>query len=111
MKTPGGSVHWARWEFREIVPHERLVFVACFSDEEGNVARAPWEENWPLEMLSVVTFAEHAGKGGGTVVSVRWTPINASPREVRAFDEGRSGMSEGWTGTMARLEAYVGEAR
>ena len=93
--------------FREIMRPERLVSVVSFSDEKGRVVRAPFNADWPLETLSVATFADHAGKGGGTVVRVQWSPIDASPVECRAFEDGRDGMQQGWTGRCDELAAYL----
>ncbi len=109
MCPQDGPDHWGKWVFREIVPSERLEFVVSFSDEAGGVARAPFNEDWPLETLSVVTFAPHAGIGGGTVVTVRWTPINANEKERQAFQEGYDLMRQGWSGTFDQLAEYIGK--
>lgn len=107
MRTPDGNEHWGRWIFREIAAPDRLVFVVSFADSRGNTARNPWDSNWPMETLSTVTFAEHAGIGGGTVVTVEWTPINAAEVERKAFHDGHGSMQQGWSGTMDQLGAYV----
>ena len=60
MRSPAGQEMWGKWVYREIAPPERLVFVQSFSDEAGNTVRAPFSAEWPLEVLSTVTFAEHA---------------------------------------------------
>src|SRR4051794_25044239 len=36
MRSPDGRAMWGKWVFREVVPPERLVFLASFSDEQGN---------------------------------------------------------------------------
>ena len=107
MKAADGTVMWGRWVFREIAPTERLVFVVSFSDERGDVTRAPFEGDWPLETLSTVTFAEHAGIGGGTTVVVEWSPLNATDDERKTFAEGHDSMRQGWSGTLDQLTAYV----
>lgn len=107
MRAADGSTMWGRWVFREIVPPERLVFIVSFSDETGGVTRAPFNADWPPEMLSTVTFAPHAGKGGGTVVMVRWEALNASEIERKMFAAGHAGMQQGWTGTFDQLAAYL----
>jgi len=109
MRTPDGTVTWGRWEFREIVPMERLVFVDSFSDERGGLTRAPFDGDWPLEMLSTITFAEHAGIGGGTTVVVEWSPLNATASERRTFADGHDSMRQGWTGTLDQLTACLAE--
>lgn len=110
MRSPDGSEHWGRWVFREIVPPERLVFVVSFADASGNAVRAFFDESWPLEMLSTVTIAEHAGKGGGTVVTVKWEALNAGAGERQRFDAGHDSMRQGWTGTMEQLQEYLRQA-
>jgi len=112
MRMADGQEHWGKWIFREIAAPQgsregRLVFVASFADAQGNTVRQPWDKNWPMEWLSTVTFAEHAGIGRGTVVTVEWIPINASELERDTFDAGRSSMQQGWGGTMERLTEHL----
>ena len=110
MQWPDGNVLWGRWVFREIVPMERLVYVNSFSDERGGLTRAPFDGDWPLEMLSTITFAEHAGIGGGTTVVVEWSPLNATESEQRTFADGHDSMRQGWGGTLDKLTAYLSGA-
>jgi uncharacterized protein YndB with AHSA1/START domain len=108
MKTPDGTVMWGKWIYREIVPPERLVFIVSFSDETGGVTRHPFSAEWPLEMLSTVTFAEQEGK---TAITVRWAPHNATESERKAFKDGRDGMKQGWTGTFDQLAEYLAQSK
>jgi uncharacterized protein YndB with AHSA1/START domain len=107
MRTPDGHEMWGKWIFREIHKPDRLVFVVSFSDENGSVTRAPFDGNWPLETLSTVSFAEHAGIGRGTVVTVEWSALNATAAEQKAFDAGHESMRQGWTGTFEQLAEYL----
>lgn len=112
MRMADGQEHWGKWVFREVIAPQgsregRLVFVASFADAQGNTVRQPWDKNWPMEWLSTVTFAEHAGVGRGTVVTVEWIPINASDLERDTFDAGRGSMEGGWSGTMERLTEHL----
>jgi uncharacterized protein YndB with AHSA1/START domain len=107
LKAPDGSTVWGRWAFREIAVPERLVFVSAFSDGDGGLARPPWGGDWPLETLSVVTFAE---EGGRTLVTVRWTAETATDADRAAFADGFDSMRQGWTGTFDQLEAYLSRA-
>ena len=107
MHFAGGGEMWGRWVFREIAPPERLVFSASFADPAGNVVRAPHTDAWPLHMLSTVTFAEHAGKGLGTVVTVETSALDASAVEQATFDAGHESMRGGWGGTLDMLEAHL----
>jgi uncharacterized protein YndB with AHSA1/START domain len=107
MRSPDGGLRRLRCAWREIAAPERLVFVNSFSDPEGGLTRAPFEGSWPLEMLSTLTFAEEAD--GGTRVTVRWDPIDASEAERATFEAGRASMTQGWTGSFEVLEAYLAE--
>jgi uncharacterized protein YndB with AHSA1/START domain len=104
LRSPNGQSIWGRWIFREIVAPERFVCVSSFSDEKGGLTRHPMAPEWPLETLSTTTFAD---KNGGTTVTVRWEPINATARELEIFAAGRESMNGGWTGTLDKLEAYL----
>lgn len=104
MRSPQGQEIWGKFVYREISAPERVVFVNSFSDPDGNVTRHPGSENWPLEMLSTITFTEEGGK---TTVTIRWSPLNASPEEIRTFEEGMDSMRQGWTGTLDQLGGYL----
>ncbi|MCG3137369.1 MAG: hypothetical protein HJJLKODD_01213 [Phycisphaerae bacterium] len=106
MRSADGSEHWGKWVFREITPPERLEFVISFADAQGRAVRAFFDEQWPLEMLTRVTFAEHADKSHGTVVTIRKEAFQATAVEQEQFIRGMSSMQQGWGGTLDKLEAY-----
>jgi uncharacterized protein YndB with AHSA1/START domain len=108
MKSPDGHAMWGKWTFREIVPPQRIVCVVSFSDEQGGVARHPMSAQWPLETLSETTFAEHEGK---TIITIRWSALNASEAERKTFASSHDGMRGGWSGTMEQLAEYLAKAR
>jgi uncharacterized protein YndB with AHSA1/START domain len=110
MKAPDGSVMWGKFVFREIVPGERLVFVNHFSDEAGGVTRHPMAPTWPLQMLSTFTFED--APGAKTKFAVCWQTLDATPEEQATFDsdQSRVSMTNGWTGTMDQLDAYLAKA-
>ena len=62
---------------------------------------------WPLEMLSVVTFDEHAGKTHGTVITLQSSAWRCNAEEQRTFDDGHESMRGGWGGTFDVLESYL----
>jgi uncharacterized protein YndB with AHSA1/START domain len=108
MTAPDGTDMWGKMAYREIDAPKRLVFINSFSDPKGGVTRHPWSPNWPLQMLSTITFEEQAG--GKTKVTVVWTPADGSTElERKTFDEGRASMTQGWSGTMGQLTAYLGK--
>jgi uncharacterized protein YndB with AHSA1/START domain len=104
MRSPGGQEMWGKLVFREIRPTEKLVFVVSFSDKEGGIQRHPMSADWPLEVLSTVTFTEHHGK---TTISMTGQALGGSEKEIAAFTSGFDGMRGGWAGSMALLEEYL----
>lgn len=111
MKAPDGSTMWGLFAYREIVPQERLVLVDCFSDEKRGVTRHPMAPVWPLQMLSTFIFEDVPG--GETRFTVRWSPYEATPEEQAMFesDQSRVSMTNGWSGTMDQLEAYLAKTK
>jgi uncharacterized protein YndB with AHSA1/START domain len=106
MTAPDGTDMWGKFAYREIEAPKRLVFINSFSDPKGGVTRHPWSPNWPLQMLSTVTFEEQPG--GKSKVTVEWTPADGSSElERKTFDEGRASMTQGWGGTMDQFAAYL----
>jgi uncharacterized protein YndB with AHSA1/START domain len=100
---------WGKFAYREIVPPEKLVLINSFSDEKGGTTRHPWNENWPLQMLSTFTFEEMPG--GKTKFTVRWAPYNATEVEAQTFHSNRNSMTQGWSGTFEQLETYLATAK
>lgn len=65
MRSPEGQDYWSTGTYREVVPPERLVFTDSFADADGNVVPGShygMGEDFPLEMLVIVTFEEVDGK-------------------------------------------------
>lgn len=81
--------------------------MTSFADAQGNTIRAPFAGTWPLDMLPVVTFEPHAGKGLGTVITLQSSALGANAEEQRTFDDGQASMTGGWGGTFEQLEAYL----
>ncbi|EHM02077.1 putative toxin-antitoxin system, toxin component [Acetobacteraceae bacterium AT-5844] len=106
MDTADGARLWARFVYREVAPPTRLVWVHAFSNEQGELARSPFNGSWPMELLTVVTFEDTPG---GTKVTLRWTPINATAEELANFEEAKPGMQGGWGGSFEVLDLYLAQ--
>jgi uncharacterized protein YndB with AHSA1/START domain len=104
MRTPNGETMWGKWTYREVVVPERLVFVVAFSDEVGGETRNPWSPDWPLQVLSTLTFVE---EGGRTPVTMTGVPLNATESERDTFEAGFGSMQQGWAGTLDQLARYL----
>jgi len=113
---PGGSMHYVmslgeqkvygRFDYREISPIDRFVYINAFADENGDYGRNPWMPEWPVTVLNTVAFSESAGET--TIVLSAW-PITDKPTEMEAFKSSRKGMEYGFKGTLDALEKYLGE--
>jgi len=109
LRDETGRIMWAKFVYRAIEAPQRLVWVHSFSNEAGGLTRHPLSPNWPLELLTTVTF-EDAGSGK-TTVTLRWTPLNATAEERAAFAAMRGGATIGWNGSFERLDDYLATAK
>lgn len=104
MRMPNGGEMWGVFAYREIVVPEKIVFVNAFCDADGNIVRAPFMANWPLEILNTLTLTENGGK---TTLVLSGAPINATEEEYNMFKANMEGMGKGFVGTFDKLELYI----
>ncbi len=84
LREPGGEMHRVGGAYREIVPHSRLVFTWAW-------------ESMP-ERQSLVTVTIKAKDGGCELTLLH---------EQFADDQARDRHSQGWTGSLDRLERHL----
>lgn len=106
MRGPNGQIMWGKFVYREIVRPERLVFVNAFSDEQGGTTPNPWMPDWVLETLNTVTFREETG---GTLISMRGEPLDATETQRQMFKGAKAQMRAGFKGTLDKLDAYLAQ--
>jgi uncharacterized protein YndB with AHSA1/START domain len=104
MRSPAGQEMWGRFTYREIVPMKRLVYVSSFSDPEGGLTRAPFFEDWPLEVLNVLALEEG---GGRTTLTLRGGPLGANEAERARYRSLHESMRGGFGATYDQLAAYL----
>ena len=104
MKMPNGQMWWGRFVYRKIAKPERIVFVSSFSNAAGEITRAPFNANWPLEILNNLAFAERTGK---TTITLRGGPVNPNDAEREVFEGMFASMQQGFGGTFDQLEAFL----
>lgn len=107
MKFAGAPTMWGRFNYREIVPGERIVWLNSFSNENGGIARAPFSELCPLEIENFVTFTEQAG---ATTVALRARPFGESSQERQYFEDLRPSLNDGYGGTLDQLTSHLAKA-
>jgi len=104
QESPEGHIMWGKFVYQEVTPTEKLVFIQSFSDEEGNIVRAPFNPNWPLEIINILTFTEEDGK---TLLTLQGGPFNATEEEIEAFAGMSSMIQQGLGGTFDQLANYL----
>lgn len=104
QKSPEGHELWGKFVYQEVIAPEKLVFVQSFSDEGGNTVRAPFDPNWPLEIINILTLTEENGK---TSLTLRGGPYNARQEERNAFEGMRPMVEQGFDGTFEQLDDYL----
>ncbi|MFS0725232.1 SRPBCC domain-containing protein [Paenibacillus sp. 1P07SE] len=105
MQSADGSHMWGKFVYHEIEAPEKIVWVNSFSDEAGNIVRAPFSDLIPLEIQNTLTFSE---ENGVTNITLHSVPVHASDEETRFFEGMFDSMQDGFKGTFDQLEAYVG---
>jgi uncharacterized protein YndB with AHSA1/START domain len=109
LNMGGGAMAWhGLFEYRELTPPGRIVFVNGFADENGQRIRHPLMPTWPIEMLITVELED---AGGETRMTLRMAPLNASELERETFRTGHPSMQQGFAGTFDKLDAYLSESK
>ncbi len=104
MIHPNGTKMYSKSTFREVTPPERLVWEQSSTDADGNVIPAPILDNWPLIMLTTVTFED---MGNRTKLTLTWLPLDAKDIEVATFEGMKPSMTGGWSGSFDVLDDYL----
>ncbi|MFM2034869.1 MAG: hypothetical protein RL459_134 [Pseudomonadota bacterium] len=104
MKGLIGPEMWGKWTFRVIEAPLKLEVVQSFSDAQGGITRHPMAPTWPLQTLSVTTFAE---QGNDTLLTLGWMPYEATDLEIATFAASHESMRIGWGGTFDQLDAHL----
>lgn len=104
MNFAGAAPMWGRFNYREIVERERLVWLNSFANERCGIARAPFSEFCPLEIRNTVSFAE---QDGVTTVTLRAVPFGALDAELNYFEELQPSLEQGYGGTFDQLADFL----
>ncbi|MEH7521859.1 SRPBCC domain-containing protein [Bacillus sp. JJ1503] len=102
--SPDGNVMWVKFIYHEINAPEKLVYTSFFSDEIGNIVRAPFNNNWPLKISNTFTFTEFEGK---TILTMIGTPVSPTEEEIKTYEEMQEIVHEGFSGTFVQLANYL----
>jgi uncharacterized protein YndB with AHSA1/START domain len=105
MRFGPGAEMYGKFDYREVTPVERIVFVNGFADAEGKRIQYAMSPTWPLEMLNTTTLVEQ--DDGKTFMTLHSTPLNASAIEIETFKAGHDSMQQGFGGMYEEYEKYL----
>jgi uncharacterized protein YndB with AHSA1/START domain len=106
MSDASGNRMYGSANYLEINKPTSVVYTQQFRDKDGNIARHPMAPTWPESMRTTVLFTEEAPDQ--TRVTVTWEiDGQATAEERETFRKAKGGMTQGWTGSFDKLEAYV----
>lgn len=97
---------YGRIDYREMNGRDHITYSQGFTDEAGGPGRHPMVPTFPQSMLTTVHLT--AEDEEHTRVTVTWEPTDAvTPQELETFIKMKPGMTQGWTGSFDKLEAYL----
>jgi uncharacterized protein YndB with AHSA1/START domain len=105
LEGPNGFQMWGLQQFLEIVPERKVVHLQSFSTSDGGLGRHPMAPAWPAYMHVTATWEDSTS--GGTIHTISWQPHESDEAGIATFDGARAGMSAGFAGTFAKLDAYL----
>ena len=104
----GGKSMFQRIEYSEVSPPERLVWLHSNSDAAWNISPSPMMADWPLVLLTTVTFEKD---GDQTKLRLTWTPHDASEAEITCFAAAIGSLDKGWGAGMNLLAELLAELK
>jgi len=84
----------SRMEYQEVTDQKRLIWHHASADRDWNITANPMMPNWPMLMLTEVTFEP---SGTGTTLTLTQSPMDASAEESATYAQMAPNMVKGWT--------------
>jgi uncharacterized protein YndB with AHSA1/START domain len=99
-----GAVLFTLCRYLTVDRPSHLVYDQSFADEAGHPAPCPFFDAWPATLRTDIRFEQ---QDGGTNITLRWMPINASAAELASFIGAMESMTGGWGGSFDKLDLYL----
>ena len=99
-----GKTMWGLFKYENIERPDLVEFINSFSDEEGNICKAPFPIEFPLEIFNRILLEEN---NGVTTLTLHGHPVNATPEQEATYYSMTENMTQGFTGTFDQLEQYL----
>lgn len=104
--TNGDLTMYGKTKYLELEEPNRIVYLQNFADKDGNISRHPMSPTWPETMKTTVSFQKETSEQ--TRITIEWEVFgNATTEEYNTFKEAKAGMTQGWTGSLDKLEEYL----
>jgi uncharacterized protein YndB with AHSA1/START domain len=103
MATADGHEMWGLVSYKEITPHSSVVYAQSFSDANRAITRHPMAPTWPAEMVTRFDFGDDAN----SKLRITWIYAGVEDAEAATFQAAHAGMTQGWTGSLDKLYAYL----
>lgn len=104
QKPNEGNAMWVKFVYSEIIEPKKIVYTSSFTDEKENTIRAPFDQNYPVEILNTITFIEDEEN---TTITMIVVPVSPTEEEIKGFEETKEMATEGYSGTFVQLEEYL----
>lgn len=104
MNFEGVPAMWGRFNYREIKPSQSIAWLNSFSNERCGIARAPFSDICPLEILNTATFSEN---NGITTITLKAVPFGEVDAERNYFIDLKPSMEQGYGGTFDQLADWL----
>lgn len=98
------STMWARFIYGRIMNPELVEFILSFSDENGGLTKAPFFENWPMEIQNVITLSE---QNGLTTLTNTCSPVRARREELVSFTANKLSFNQGFNASLDKLSVIL----
>lgn len=99
-----GPVMYSLCLWRELTPHSRVTWEQSFCTSEGVKCAPPFFDDWPQTLLTEVILEP---RGRGTLLTLKWTPIEFTDAALAMFRQHMDSMTGGWGGSFDKLEAWL----
>lgn len=103
MRSPAGEM-WGLFLYEYIDAPNEMRFLNGFSNEAGEIVRAPFSDQYPLYVMNEYRFLEQDGK---TVMEMVAWPHEASDEEIAFYTGMHTPMRGGFGGTLDKLADYL----
>jgi uncharacterized protein YndB with AHSA1/START domain len=104
MNFEGAPAMWGRFNYREITPQKSIAWLNSFSNERCGIARAPFSDICPMEILNTATFSE---QDGITTITLKAVPFGELDAERQYFIDLKPSMEQGYGGTFDQLADWL----